>query len=317
MAEIYGPRAQQSLRASGFTVHTVTVPSGEGSKSVEQLARLWDAFAGAALDRGSAVVALGGGMMGDLAGFAAASYLRGIAFVQVPTTLLAQVDASVGGKTAIDLPAGKNLVGAFHQPRLVLIDLETLDSLPDREFRAGLAEVIKYGVIWDSALFEYLEANREALLRHQPDVLSEVIARCCDIKAAVVGQDERESGLRAILNYGHTIGHAVESVGGFESYLHGEAIAVGMVAAGWLSERLTGLDAASRERIRSLVEAYGLPVRALGPLSEEALMQSMLRDKKTRGGELRFVLAEAIGKVRSQAVSPDLAREALRVVAAV
>lgn len=317
MATLYGHRVEAALRAAGFQVAPVTVPSGEASKCLEQLGALWDAFAGAALDRGSAVVALGGGMVGDLAGFAAATYLRGIPFVQVPTTLLAQVDASVGGKTAIDLPAGKNLVGAFHQPRLVLMDLETLSSLPDRDFRAGMAEVIKYGVIWDPQLFSDLEANRDALLRHQPDVLGDVIARCCEIKAEVVGQDERESGLRAILNYGHTIGHAVERVGGFDAYQHGEAISVGMAAAGWLSQRLAGLDGPGAGRITTLLEEYGLPVRAREPLPEEALMAAMLRDKKTRDGELRFVLAERIGAVRTVTVPADLAREALRAVGAV
>lgn len=314
VADTYGVRARQALEQADYQVTPLVVPAGEASKSLACLGTLWDAFAGAALDRGSAVVALGGGMVGDLAGFAAATYLRGIAFVQIPTTLLAQVDASVGGKTAIDLEAGKNLVGAFHQPRLVLIDLDTLNTLPDREFRAGLAEVIKYGVIWDAEFFRYLEANRTAILHHQPDVLAELIARCCEIKAEVVGQDERESGLRAILNYGHTIGHAVESVAGYGAYLHGEAIAIGMVAAGWLSERMSGFSSAQADAVRHLITEYGLPTRAEAALPEEALMAAMIRDKKSRGGELRFVLARSIGEVEMCPVPAELAQDALREV---
>lgn len=313
MAELYGPAVLDSLRSAGYRVSSVDVPSGEENKSLAQLGRLYDAFAEAGLDRGSAVVTLGGGVVGDLGGFAAATYLRGIEFVQVPTTLLAQVDASVGGKTGIDLPAGKNLAGAFHQPRLVLVDLDTLRSLPEREFRAGLAEVVKYGVIYDSEFFDYLESNRAALESHQPDVLEHVIGRCCEIKAEVVGQDERESGLRAILNYGHTVGHAVEAVAEF-AYLHGECVSIGMRAANRLSERLTGLSPAESRRIEGLLEACGLPTRLTTALPEESLLRTMLRDKKVRSGELRFVLASRIGRVEVAPVPETLARESLAAI---
>ena len=310
VAELYGATVRESLEAAGIQVHPVSVPPGEGSKSLEELSNLYTAFSEARLDRKSAVAVLGGGVAGDLAGFAAASYLRGIPFVQVPTTLLAQVDSSVGGKTGIDLPAGKNLVGAFHQPSLVVVDLDTLATLSEREFVAGLAEVIKYGVIADAELFRYLEEHRPAILGRDPEALTHIIARSCEIKAEVVGADERESGLRAILNYGHTVGHSIEAVAGFGVYAHGEAVAMGMVAAGELSARHAGLERASEERIRRLVTDYGLPVRLNAPLPEAELLQAMLLDKKTVGGELRFVLAREIGSVHSQAVP----REAVQAV---
>jgi 3-dehydroquinate synthase len=314
VAPLYGEAARASLGAAGYSVTPVTVPSGEASKCLACLGELYDRFAAAALDRNAVVVALGGGVVGDLAGFAAASYLRGIALVQVPTTLLSQVDSSVGGKTGIDLAAGKNLVGAFHQPRLVVVDPETLRTLPDREHRAGLAEVLKYGVIWDESFFAELEANRAALLAHQPEVLERVIARCCEIKAAVVGEDERESGLRAILNYGHTVGHAIEAVAGYGTYLHGEAIAIGMVAAGALARRLGLWGAEPAARVAAALGAYGLPTRLRAPLSADALLAAMQRDKKTRAGELRFVLPDRIGLVRVHPVAESDARAALAAV---
>jgi len=314
VAEQYGRAALASLEQAGYRATPFVVPSGEGSKCLSQLGALYEGFAQAGLDRGSAVVALGGGVVGDLAGFAAASYLRGIDFVQAPTTLLAQVDASVGGKTGIDLPQGKNLVGAFHQPRLVLIDLDTLASLPDREYRAGLAEVIKYGVIADPEFFAYLESNREALESHQPETLAAVISRSCEIKAEVVGADERESGLRAILNYGHTVGHAVEAVAGYGTYLHGECVAVGMVAAGRLAHRLGLLDTEARERIERLIAAYGLPVQVREPLDMDALTAAMQLDKKTRDGVVRFVLAREIGRVEVRPIPEEEARQALQSV---
>ena len=315
VSEWYGPQVRQSLEAAGYRVVVVEVPSGEASKCLDQLGRFYDAFAAARLDRTSAVVALGGGVVGDLAGFAAASYLRGIDFIQVPTTLLAQVDSSVGGKTGIDLSAGKNLVGAFHQPRLVLADLATLETLPRREFVAGMAEVIKYGIIVDPELFAYLEQNSEAVLSHQPDVLAHLVARSCEIKAEVVGRDERESGLRAILNYGHTVGHAVEAVAGYGRYLHGEAIALGAVAAGELSRRLAGLTAADAARIEALLARYGLPVRLDEELPEAQLFQAMRLDKKVREGELRFVLARRIGEVYTETVPEPEVKPALAAIA--
>ena len=314
VASTYGARALRSLEAAGYRVTSLPIPSGEASKSLAQLGALYDALAAAGLDRRAAVVALGGGVTGDLAGFAAATYLRGIDLVQVPTTLLAQVDSSVGGKTGIDLPAGKNLVGAFHQPRLVLIDPETLGTLPEREFRAGLAEVLKYGVIHDAELFRYLEANREAILAHQREELAHLIARSCEIKAEIVGQDERESGLRAVLNYGHTVGHAIEAVAGYGRYAHGEAVAIGMGAAGRLSRRVGWLPEEETRRIEELIRAYGLPLRLREPLSVEALLQAMRLDKKARSDELRFVLARRIGQVELAAVPEELAREAAAVV---
>ncbi len=314
LAATYEPQVRASLDGAGYKVTSVPVPSGEGSKSLEQLSRLYQAFAGNALDRGTTVVALGGGVTGDLAGFAAASYLRGVPFVQVPTTLLAQVDASVGGKTGIDLPEGKNLVGAFHQPSLVLADLDTLATLPPEEYRAGLAEVIKTGVIADAAFFDYLESNSARLLEHQSDVAEQIVVRCCEIKADVVGSDERESGRRAILNYGHTIGHAVEAVAGYGTYLHGEAVAIGMVAAGWLSSRLTGFPEGDAARNRKLLAEVGLPLRLREPLEPLALMEAMKRDKKARGGELRFVLARRIGEVEVVSVQERDVLAALEVI---
>jgi 3-dehydroquinate synthase len=303
-ARHHGAAAAASLTQAGFQTTAIDVPAGEASKCLAQLGALWDAFAAAGLDRRSAVVTLGGGMIGDLGGFAAATYLRGIDFVQVPTTLLAQVDASVGGKTAIDLPAGKNLVGAFHQPRLVIADLATLRTLPEREYRAGLAEVIKYGVIADAAFFGDLESHREAALRQEIGALTYLVGSSCEIKAQVVGEDERESGLRAILNYGHTIGHAIETVAHFR-YLHGECVSLGMVAAGRLAVTRGLLAESHEQRIRALLAAYGLPTALDEPLPAEAILEAMLHDKKTRSGELNFVLASHIGEVQVLPVPPE------------
>jgi 3-dehydroquinate synthase len=241
---------------------------------------------------------LGGGVVGDLAGFVAATYLRGIGFVQVPTTLLAQVDSSVGGKVGVNLPAGKNLVGAFYQPRLVLCDLAALNTLPDRELRAGLAEVIKYGIIWDAALFRRLERQMNQLCERQPETLAAVVARCCAIKAEVVGQDETEGGLRTILNFGHTIGHAIETTAGYGRYLHGEAIAIGQAVAARISAACCGLSERERERIAGLMARAGLPTEIKLQANQRAqLLAAMKLDKKVSGGEIRFVLAERVGKV--------------------
>jgi 3-dehydroquinate synthase len=236
--------------------------------------------------------------VGDLAGFVAATYLRGVPFVQVPTTLLAQVDSSVGGKVGLNLKAGKNLVGAFYQPRLVLCDLRTLSSLPTREFRAGLAEVIKYGIIYDAHLFQQLERELPKLLRCDPWTLADVVARCCEIKAEVVGQDETESGLRAILNFGHTIGHALEAISHYGKYLHGEAISIGQVAAARLSSEILGLPAPEVERIERIFHRAGLPTRLeLNAPQRRKLLNAMQLDKKVSGGEIKFVLARRIGSV--------------------
>jgi 3-dehydroquinate synthase len=312
VAPIYARTVLRSLTAAGFRPSLITVPAGETAKSLNTVELCYDQLARQRLERRSFIVALGGGVVGDLAGFVAATYLRGIPFVQVPTTLLAQVDSSVGGKVGVNLKAGKNLVGAFHQPRLVLCDLDTLETLPRREFRAGLAEVIKYGIISDAALFRTLERRLDGLLKRQPDILAEVVARCCAIKARVVGQDETEGGVRAILNFGHTIGHALEAISRYGKYLHGEAIAIGQVAAAHLSARALGLPHRDVDRIRSLFRRAGLPVRvSLAPAQWRALRQAMLLDKKVRAGEIQFVLARKIGRVEFGCkLDPETAKDA-------
>ena len=249
------------MAQAGLVARSISVPTGERAKSLPALRRLWNDLAAAGIGRDGGVVALGGGATGDVAGFAAATYLRGIRFAQIPTTLLSQVDSSVGGKTGVNLKAGKNLVGAFYQPRLVLCDLATLRTLPSREFRAGLAEIIKYGIIYDSELFSFLESSMSKILRRDSKALTHIIARSCEIKAEVVSQDETESGLRAILNYGHTIGHAIEAIAGYGKYLHGEAIAIGQVKASLLSERLAGLKPSDTDRLRQIFVKSGLPVQ--------------------------------------------------------
>jgi 3-dehydroquinate synthase len=297
VAPLYADAARQSLREAGFEPLLITLPAGEKSKHLRHVRACYDLLAAQRLERGSFVVALGGGVVGDLAGFVAATYLRGIGFVQVPTSLLAQVDSSVGGKVGVNLRAGKNLVGAFYQPRLVLCDLATLNTLPDRELRAGLSEVIKYGIIRDAALFRRLERDGDRRLARDPETLAAVVARCCRIKADVVEQDEQEGGLRAILNFGHTVGHAIEAISGYGRYLHGEAISIGQIAAARLSTEFTGLPARDAERIAALLERTGLPVRyPLTATRRERLMNAMRLDKKVRGGEVKFVLAEALGR---------------------
>ena len=290
--------ALKSLAQAGFDPVLIPVPAGEKSKRLGIVERCCDQLAAQRLERKSFIVALGGGVVGDLAGFVAATYLRGVPFVQVPTTLLAQVDSSVGGKTGVNLRAGKNLVGAFYQPRLVLCDLNTLKTLPQREFISGLAEVIKYGIIYDADLFARIERCLPKLLQREAASLAAVVARCCEIKAEVVGQDETESGLRAILNFGHTIGHAVENSSGYGKFLHGEAIAIGQVAAARLSQTVLGLSAGEAERIRNLFLRAGLPVKfRLGARRRQKLMVAMMLDKKVSAGEVKFVLARKIGKV--------------------
>jgi 3-dehydroquinate synthase len=299
VGRLYAAHAEASLKDAGFECVRVTVPPGEKAKSLSMAGQCYDQLARHRLDRASFIVALGGGVVGDLAGFLAATYLRGIAFVQVPTTLLAQVDSSVGGKVAVNLKAGKNLVGAFHQPRLVLCELDTLKTLPAREFKSGLAEVIKYGIIHDAALFRRLEQKLAALLRQEPSTLAAVVARCCAIKAWVVGQDETETGLRAILNFGHTVGHAIENSIGYGNYLHGEAISIGQVMAARLSKRLLGLPEKDVSSIRSLLERAGLPTTVrLSRIQRGRLFEAMKLDKKVAAGEVKFVLARRIGEVQ-------------------
>jgi 3-dehydroquinate synthase len=289
----------KSLAASGFEPVLVTVPAGEKSKRMAMVEECHDRLAAHRLERKSFIVALGGGVVGDLAGFVAATYLRGVPFVQVPTTLLAQVDSSVGGKTGVNLKAGKNLVGAFYQPRLVLCDLDTFDTLPRREYVSGLAEVFKYGIIYDAVLFAQLERNLPKLLHRDPATLCAVVARCCEIKAEVVGQDETESGLRAILNFGHTIGHAIENSSGYGKYLHGEAISIGQVAAAKLSQKVLGLPSGDVVRIEKLFANAGLPVAHMANAAQcRKLFAAMRLDKKVSSGEITFVLAEKLGRVK-------------------
>ena len=294
----FAKAALKSLSASGFEPVLITVPVGEKSKRIAVVEKCHDQLAAHRLERKSFIVALGGGVVGDIAGFVAATYLRGIPFVQLPTTLLAQVDSSVGGKTGVNLKAGKNLVGAFYQPRLVLCDLDALKKLPKREYISGLAEVIKYGVIYDAVFFAQLERNLPKLLQRDEATLMTVIARCCEIKAEVFGQDETESGLRAILNFGHTIGHAIENSSGYGKYLHGEAIAIGQVAAAKLSHQILGLPSGELERIEKIFIRAGLPVKIkLNAAQRKILFAAMKLDKKVSAGEIKFVLAQKIGKV--------------------
>ena len=294
----YAKTVFNSLATAGFSPSLIIVQAGEAAKSLKTVQSCYDQLAVHRLERKSFIVALGGGVVGDLAGFLAATYLRGLAFVQVPTTLLAQVDSSVGGKVGVNLNAGKNLVGAFYQPRLVACDLNTLKTLPDREFRAGLAEVIKYGIVYDAKLFAQIEGELPKLLRREPKMLAAVVARCCEIKAEVVGRDETEGGPRAILNFGHTIGHAIEAVSGYGRFLHGEAIAIGQVAVAKISSSILGLPERDLERIIRLFRRAGLPTTVrLRAGQGPKLFAAMRLDKKVSGGEIKFVLAKKIGKV--------------------
>ena len=294
---LYATRVGQSLAEAGIRADVLTVAAGEESKSVDTAAHLWNECASLGADRKTIIIAVGGGVIGDLAGFVAATYARGLSFLQIPTTLLAQVDSSVGGKVGINLPSAKNIVGAFWQPAGVLIDLQVLATLPDREYRAGLAEVVKYGVILDADLFAYLENNVPKIRTRDPDVLETIVARCIRLKADVVEQDERElAGLRAVLNYGHTFGHAIETVSGYGKYLHGEAVAIGMMCAARLSELLgrTTNELTSRQEL--LLKAFDLPTSLAG-LSDALLLAAMHRDKKAEHGKLRFVLPTRLGHV--------------------
>ncbi len=292
----YAAEVEQSLKAAGFASVTITIPAGEKSKRVGQLERLWKEFVAADLDRSSAVVALGGGVVGDLAGFAAATYMRGIRVVQVPTTMLACVDSSVGGKTAIDLEAGKNLVGAFHQPAAVIIDPTTLRTLSARELKSGLAEVVKYGVAMDAAFFVWLGRHMGELLAIEPAAVAHAIRLSCEMKAQVVAEDEREAGRRAILNFGHTVGHALETVSGYEGLLHGEAVSLGMVAAGRVAISLGRVPKRYDEALLKLLSAAGLPVTVKG-VDVAAVLDTLRHDKKSRSGTITMVLPTEIGAV--------------------
>jgi 3-dehydroquinate synthase len=294
---LHATACAERLAAAVADVDLLVVEAGESSKTVEMADRLWHELLRLGADRKTLVVAAGGGVVGDLAGFVAATFARGLPFVQIPTTLLAQVDSSVGGKTGVNLPGAKNMVGVFWQPLGVVIDTEVLETLPPREYRAGLAEVVKYGVILDAEFFAYLEAQQDALNRRQADVLRTVIARCCRLKADVVENDERETtGLRAVLNYGHTFGHAIEAETGYGTLLHGEAVSIGMICASRLAERLGRIDSELTQRQLDLLQALGLPV-ALPDVDREVLLAAMRRDKKVAHGRLRFVLPSRLGCV--------------------
>jgi 3-dehydroquinate synthase len=314
VAPLYAQALQVALQPHYPSVRLVTLPDGEAYKTWETLNLIFDALLGSACDRKTVLFALGGGVVGDMTGFAAASYMRGVPFVQVPTTLLAQVDSSVGGKTAINHPLGKNMIGAFYQPLRVVCDLDTLKTLPQRELSAGLAEVIKYGPIFDMTFLDWIEANIEALMAREPAALAYAVKRSCEIKAEVVGQDERESGLRAILNFGHTFGHAIEAGLGYGQWLHGEAVGCGMVMAAELSRRLGLVDAAFVQRLRRLLQQAGLPVR--GPVLDAqdnagrylALMQV---DKKTEAGEIKFVVIDGPGRAAVRSAPDVLVREVI------
>jgi 3-dehydroquinate synthase len=294
---LYSEAVTTPLAEAGSEVDVLIIEAGEQSKCSDVAAELWEQILDEGADRKSVVVALGGGVVGDLAGFVAATFTRGLRFVQIPTTLLAQVDSSVGGKVGINLPGGKNMVGAFWQPRGVVIDVGVLETLPDREYRAGLAEVVKYGVIQDADFFAYLEANVADVNNREPGVLTRIVERCCRLKADVVEQDEREeTGLRSILNYGHTFCHAFEAATGYEQLLHGEGVAIGMMCAARLGERLGRVDEKFVERQRVLLESFHLPLD-VPDVDHEELIELMYRDKKVERGKLRFVLPSRIGHV--------------------
>ncbi|MEF8794723.1 MAG: 3-dehydroquinate synthase [Thiohalorhabdus sp.] len=293
---LYARPLEQVLEAAGLTVTTeVMLPDGEAYKTLATLEQVYDQMLAARADRKTAVIALGGGVVGDLAGFAAATYQRGVPYVQVPTTLLAQVDAAVGGKTAVNHPRGKNMIGAFHQPRAVIADTDTLVTLPDREMRAGFAEVVKYGLIRDPALFAYLEDSAEAVLAREPGPLSEAIYRSCRNKAEVVAADEHEAGSRALLNLGHTFAHAIETGTGYTQWLHGEAVAVGMVMAAEASYRLGWLPRDGVDRLRALLARAGLPLTGPPDLPVARYLELMGVDKKAEAGHVRYVLLKGIG----------------------
>ncbi|MDR7048250.1 3-dehydroquinate synthase [Duganella sp. 3397] len=294
VAPLYLERVESALRAAGKQVMSVILPDGEEFKNWASLMQIFDTLLANKADRKTTLIALGGGVIGDLTGYAAASYMRGVDFIQVPTTLLSQVDSSVGGKTGINHPLGKNMIGAFYQPRAVIADTSTLETLPDRELSAGLAEVIKHGAIIDAAFFDWIEANIGLLMARDKGALAYAIARSCEIKADVVRQDEREGGLRAILNFGHTFGHAIEAGLGYGEWLHGEAVGCGMVMAADLSQRMGLIDAPSVARVRALVAAAGLPVKA-PDLGTARWLELMEVDKKNEGGAIKFILLKPLG----------------------
>ncbi|MDJ1168023.1 3-dehydroquinate synthase [Roseofilum sp. BLCC_M154] len=314
IADHYAERAIASLTNAGFTVFSHLLPAGEQYKTLDSIQTIYDCALEHRLERSSTLVALGGGVIGDMTGFAAATWLRGINFVQVPTSLLAMVDASIGGKTGVNHPLGKNLIGAFHQPRLVLVDRQVLKTLPEREFRAGMAEVIKYGVIWDLELFGLLE-KQTRLDRFEsvpPQLLNLILTRSCEAKAQVVSEDEKEAGLRAILNYGHTIGHAIEALTGYEQVIHGEAVAIGMVAASKIALKMGYWGQDWDQRQLALIEKTGLPTRIPSEVTIDSILDSLQTDKKVKSGRVRFILPTEYTEAKiTDEVSEDILREVL------
>jgi len=309
---LYGAAVSRSLSACGFSCTEIILPDGEEFKTMASAEKICEAMLRARFDRTSVVVALGGGVVGDLSAFAASVYMRGIDFIQVPTTLLAQVDSSVGGKTGVNHPLGKNMIGTFWQPRLVWIDIDTLLSLPRREFAAGVAEIVKYGIIRDQEVFDFLEKNSQNVLNLEREPLTHIISRSCEIKADVVARDEREGGLRAILNFGHTIGHALETATGYTSFLHGEAVAVGMYVESEIARLLGIIGSEDVLRIRRLLSNYGLPSAIPGDINLELFFDSMKLDKKAVSGTLRFILPDRIGNVTIHSAVPEpLIRQAV------
>lgn len=310
----YGQTVTAALEDKRFTVTSCLLPAGERYKTLKSVQKIYDCALKNRLERSSTIVALGGGVIGDMAGFAAATWLRGINVVQVPTSLLAMVDASIGGKTGVNYPQGKNLIGAFYQPRLVVIDPEVLQTLPHREFRAAMAEVIKYGVIWDAALFEQLEQQErlDQLCYLAPGLLSDILSRSCQAKVDVVTKDEKEAGLRAILNYGHTIGHAIESLGKYRQFNHGEGVALGMVAAGQIALELGFWDQQSAQRQLALIKKAGLPTQLPNAFKISEIVAALQTDKKVQSGQVRFILPTQIGvaiisdQVPSEAIERSL-----------
>jgi len=313
---LYAAKVESIVRDASLEPVTCEMSAGEEHKRLARIEEFTGHFLNAGMDRSSIVIALGGGVVGDVAGFAAASFMRGVRFIQIPTTIVAQVDSSVGGKTGVNHPMAKNIIGAFHQPSAVIIDMGFLESLPERELKAGLAEVIKHGIIADEGLFTYMEDNVDTIMRMELNAFEMPIRRSCEIKGAIVSADEKEAGLRGNLNYGHTFGHGIEAATNYTTFLHGEAIALGMIAAGALARELEMVDDDFCERQRRCISAYGLPVSYPG-LDIDACLEAMRHDKKARSGVLKFILAERVGHVVHRTdITPDQARKALEHVKA-
>jgi len=293
--DLYGPRTLEILQSAGYKVEAAVIAGGESCKNLDTVASLYKQMISQGLDRKSTVVALGGGIVGDIAGFAAATYMRGIGYIQIPTTVLAQVDSSVGGKTGVNLSQGKNLVGAFYQPGLVFVDVAFIDTLLEREYLTGLAEVIKYGIIWDKDFFIYLEDHMDKIKSRDSECLMHIVTRCCEIKAEIVSQDEKESGMRGLLNLGHTFGHAFEAMTNYEKFTHGEAVAIGMIYAARLAHHLELISSLDLNRITDLIKGFGLPIH-FGSLDSQEVVVQMRKDKKSVGGKIQVVLPTAIGR---------------------